>query len=151
MSTMTPAAKLRLANRLPWLINYRQALEGNFLWECFNSIPEAKRNQPIADDDWEKIKKHDAPPRITFSHLGFASADVFLIKCERQLMVGSLTQRLDNTLEFHKYDFFFEHYVGRLDYIGIEEVPTPEAIIAEYIKQLADKGIAISDEIIYAG
>jgi hypothetical protein len=154
---MTPELQLKMAQRMPWLINYREAREGVFKWERFDSIPKARRDQLITDDQWSEIEKeYSAPPTITFSCFGFSSSEAFLIKCGRQLCVGSITEDfvergVEQTYTFYRYDFFWEHYVARENYIDAHEVPSPDAIIAEYKRQYAQKGVDINQDIKYAG
>ena len=91
---------------------------------------------------------------IIFGHLGFSSTDVFVVKDGRQLCVGTIfvnRQREGDAYSFDSYDFCLEHYVKRHNYLTIEELPTGTQAIAEYKKQLAEKGVSINGDILYAG
>jgi hypothetical protein len=83
---------------------------------------------------------------IAFGCLGFATNTAFIIKNGKQFGIGSVCERLCGEYEFWQQDFWIEH--GELTK---EEVPTAEAIIAEYKKQYAEKGVMINKEIVYAG
>jgi len=91
---------------------------------------------------------------IIFGHLGFSSTDVFVVKDGRQLCVGTifLDRRFEgDSYTFEPYAFCLEHYVTRQHYLTVEELPSAEQAIAEYKKQLAEKGVSINGDIVYAG
>ena len=90
--------------------------------------------------------------KIIFSALGFTSAEAFLVVDGRQLMMGSIIDKLGRgDYEFWPHDFFMEHYVKRMGYVKWKDIPRNEEVIAEYKKQLAEKGITTETEVIYAG
>lgn len=98
---------------------------------------------------------------IIFGHLGFNSADAFVLKDGRQLMVGTVYDNSSHLgqdpmastgrFRFEPDDFFLSNYVHRAGYVTLEEVPNGEAVIAEYRKQLKEKGVYINPDIRYAG
>ncbi len=83
--------------------------------------------------------------------MGFNSADAFVIVDGRQLMVGTIVKDHYDKFMFEPYDFCMEHYVKRRGYLTAKQVPTGEQIIADYEKQLAERGILVNNEIKYAG
>ena len=89
--------------------------------------------------------------KIIFSCLGFASTEAFVIKDNRQLMVGTLSDMTGRGFDYWPYDFCMEHYVKRNHYLTEAEVPTAEEVIAEYERQYKEKGVWLNPEIRYAG
>ena len=90
--------------------------------------------------------------KIIYSHLGFNSTDVFLVKKGRQLMCGTIfIDMFSGEYKFEPYGFFTAEYVKRHKYVDESEIPTSDVIIEEYKKQCAEKGVNINDEIKYAG
>jgi hypothetical protein len=90
--------------------------------------------------------------KIIFSCLGFATADAFIVKDGRQFMVGTISNMGIEKNDYWPYEFFTGHYLARGLY-GLTEADKPckEQVIAEYERQLAEKGISINNEIVYAG
>jgi hypothetical protein len=84
--------------------------------------------------------------KIIFSCLGFRSAEVFLIEISEefpgQYNIGEIFDRYDH-YEFDYYGLYLERFK--------EILPTPEAIISEYIKQYENKGVCLNPNIVLAG
>ena len=86
---------------------------------------------------------------LIFSCTCFLSADVFLLWDGRQLRIGSIrvVGVLDD-LEYWPDDF----YVARGEYgLTAADIPTAEAVLAEYRKQCEERGVWINKGIRLAG
>ena len=85
---------------------------------------------------------------LIFSCTCFSSAEAFLVKDGRQFQVGSISDRYG----YEPYGFFTEHYVaqGRFG-LTANDVPTAEAVLAEYKKQCEKRGVWINKGIHLAG
>lgn len=90
--------------------------------------------------------------KIIFTALGFMTADAFLVVDGRQLLMGAVVDKLGRgDYEFWPSDYFMEQYVKRDKYVKWKDIPRNEEIIAEYKRQLAEKGITTNTEVVYAG
>jgi len=80
--------------------------------------------------------------KITFDCLGFSTATVFVEKDGRQHQIGFVTDSCD---ELHFLYFgLYERYISE------SELPTAEAVIAEYRDQYSVRGVSINESIQYA-
>ncbi len=80
--------------------------------------------------------------KIFFDCLGFGSASVFVEKEGRGHFIGDLFLRGQSEMNY--YGTYERH-------LSPEEVPDAVTIRAEYDKQLAEKGVCLNQDIIYAG